>query len=214
MLDEETVVAAFSEDHVERLTGITKSQLLYWDRTNFFTPSFADQTRRVAFSRLYSFKDVVALRTLSVLRNQYAVPLQHLRQVAEKLRHLEDRLWTATALYVVNKRVHFVNEETQRVENVLLGQYVLGIRLQVIVSDTERDVEKFRQRPAETVGHIERNRILAHNAWVVAGTRIPVSAIKNFHDAGYSVRQIIEEYPDPTERDVEAALTHNDQHAA
>ena len=81
--DAGNLIRAFSEDHVERLTGISKGQLRYWDRTGFFVPAFAHGNRRAAFSRVYSFKDVAALRVLNVLRNQYAVPLQHLRKVAE-----------------------------------------------------------------------------------------------------------------------------------
>ena len=88
--ESKSIVAAFSEEQVERLTGLTKAQLRYWDKTGFFAPKFADENRRRAYSRLYSFKDVVALRTISILRNQHNVPLQHLRKVAEKLSHLKE----------------------------------------------------------------------------------------------------------------------------
>jgi len=88
------------------------------------------------------------------------------------------------------------------------GQYALGIPLSVVLSDTKKDIEKLRTRDAPQIGVIERNRWIAHNSWVVAGTRIPVEAIKSFHAAGYSVEQIIGEYPDLTRRDVEAALAH------
>jgi hypothetical protein len=54
---------AFSEEHVQRLTGITIHQLRYWDKTGFFHPEFAADDRRAAFSRVYSFKDVVSLNT-------------------------------------------------------------------------------------------------------------------------------------------------------
>ena len=68
------VVMAFSEEHVARLTGITVHQLRYWDRTGFFHPAFAADDRKVAFSRVYSFKDVVSLRVLNILRNKYGNP--------------------------------------------------------------------------------------------------------------------------------------------
>jgi len=79
------VIAAFSEDQVEKLTGITKSQLRYWDKTGFYSPSFADGNRRLAFSRIYSFKDIVALRVLGALRNQHNLSLQYLRDVSSRL---------------------------------------------------------------------------------------------------------------------------------
>ena len=37
----DNVIAAFSEEHVSRLTGLSKTQLRYWDQTGFFTPSYS-----------------------------------------------------------------------------------------------------------------------------------------------------------------------------
>src|SRR5690349_16486128 len=79
------VLAAFSEEQTGKLTGISTAQLRYWDRTGFYKPSYAESNRRIAFSRIYSFKDIVALRVLHVLRNQCKIPLQHLREVTDKL---------------------------------------------------------------------------------------------------------------------------------
>jgi uncharacterized protein (DUF433 family) len=208
--DTGSLIAAFSEEHVERLTGLTTAQLRYWDRTGFFQPSFADENRRMAYSRIYSFKDVVGLRTLGLLRRQHNVPLQHLRKVAERLSDLADDLWTKTTLYVLDRRVVFHDPRSGRLQEIVSGQYVIGIPLKKIVSDTRRDVEKLRRRGDEKVGKIERSRYVSHNAWVIAGTRIPTSAIRRFKEAGYTADQIITEYPDLTERDIEAALAHEE----
>jgi DNA-binding transcriptional MerR regulator len=205
---------AFSEDHVERLTGITTHQLRYWDRTGFFHPEFAAEDRREAFSRVYSFKDVVSLRVLNMLRNQHNVPLPHLREVSKKLAHLADEKWTKTTLYVLKKRVNFEEPDTGRKREVVSGQYALGIPLAVVVEDTERDVKEFQQRDASKVGTIAQNRLVAHNASVIAGTRISTAAIRRFSDAGYSVSEILAEYPGLTECDVVAALAHEARSAA
>src|SRR5262245_51687317 len=101
------VIQAFSEEHVERLTGLTVHQLRHWDRTGFFTPSFAEENRNAAFSRIYSFRDVASLRVLAILRKQ-DVSLQHLRKVSTKLSHLGDERWIKTTLYVLKKRVVFI----------------------------------------------------------------------------------------------------------
>ena len=45
-----------------------------------------------------------------------------------------------------------------------------------------------------------------HNAPVIGGTRIPVAAVRSFHEAGYTTEQIIAEYPSLTPTDVETAL--------
>lgn len=208
------VVMAFSEEHVERLTGITVHQLRYWDRTEFFHPEFAAEDRRAAFSRVYSFKDVVSLRVLNILRNQHSVPLPHLREVSKKLAHLADDRWTLTTLYVLKKKVNFEEPETGQKREVISGQYAPGIPLAVVVEDTERDVNELRKRDATMVGTLVQNRLVAHNAVVVAGTRIPAAAIKRFADTGYSTAEILKEYPDLTEQDVKAALAHEVRSAA
>jgi DNA-binding transcriptional MerR regulator len=210
----DVIIRAFSEDSVMRLTGLTESQLRYWDRTGFFAPEYADKDHKGAFSRLYSFRDIVALRTLNVLRNQYNVALQHLRKVADKLSHLGYDLWTKTTLYVLNRKVIFHEPGTDLPQEVVSGQYVMGLMLKTIISDTTRDVEKMRRRDPEKIGRVERSRYVNHNAWVVGGTRIPTAAIKRFKDAGYTTEQIIDEYPDLTEVDIRAALRHEGQRSS
>ena len=213
-LDISSVVAAFSEEQVERMTSLSKGRLRYWARTDFFKPSFVEDDPRLAFSRFYSFKDVVALRTLEMLRVQNGVPLQHLRKVAAKLGHLKDALWTQTTLFVVNKEVVFVNPETGKPEGVVSGQYLLGIPLKKVIEDTSADIVSLSQRRSETVGKLAQNRSVARNAIVVSGTRISVGAIQRLHEDGFSINQIIEEYPVLTTDDVEAALRHGQGRAA
>lgn len=213
-LDITNVVAAFSEEQVERVTNLSKGRLRYWAKTDFFRPSFVEENPRLPYSRFYSFKDIVALRTLETLRVQNDVPLQHLRKVAEKLSHLEDELWTKTTLYVVNKKVVFVNPATGNPEEVVSGQYLLGVPLKKVIEETSADILRFQKRQPETVGQVSRSRAIARNAWVVSGTRIPVGAVKRLHEDGFSISMIIEEYPDLTEIDVKAALEHTDDKAA
>jgi uncharacterized protein (DUF433 family) len=213
-LDISNVVAAFSEEHVERITGLTKGRLRYWARTEFFKPSFTDEDLRLPFSRFYSFKDIVALRTLEMLRVQNNVPLQHLRRVAEKLSHLKDELWTKTTLFVVDRKVVIVNPETGTPQEVVSGQYLLGIPLKKVMEDTSADIIRMTSRPKTQLGHVSRTPGISRNAWVVSGTRIPVAAIKRLHEDGFDIKAIIEEYPDLTNEDVEAALRHKDPKAA
>ena len=202
------IVSVFSEDQVQRLTGISKRQLRYWDRTGFFTPSLAEENRRIAFSRIYSFTDVVSLRVLNILRNQYGVSLQHLRRAAEDLPQMSEEKWGSTELFVLNRRVVFVEPETTKYREIVSKQYVIGIPLREIVSDTKRDIKVLRERDKGTAGTIVRSRNICHNAWVMAGTRIRVDSIKEFDKEGYTVRQIQKEYPTLTEADIEAALRH------
>jgi uncharacterized protein (DUF433 family) len=214
MDDLSNVIAAFSAGQVERLTGLSKARLMYWDRTGFFAPSYADDNRRSPYSRIYSFRDVVGLRTLWRLTEEFNVPLQHLRKVAEKLSHMENNLWSGQVLYVLDRKVVFDETGTGRLREVLSDQYVNGLALGEVISDMKRAVDQLRQRRDDQIGEITRSRFVNHNAPVIAGTRIPISAIRDFAEAGYSAKQIIEEYPDLTERDVAAALNYQEAGAA
>jgi len=203
------VIRAFSEEHVERLTRISRRQLQYWDRTGFFSPSLSDAERRRPHSRVYSFRDVMCLKVLNTLRNESRVSLPHLREVKEKLAHLGEDMWAKTTLYVLKRKVNFVNPETELIEEVLTGQVALQIPLEVVQGDMEKRVRSLWERDRQAVGKIQKKRGLASNHAVVAGTRIPVRAIKAFHEAGYTVGQIREQYPLLTEADIKAALDYD-----
>jgi uncharacterized protein (DUF433 family) len=208
--DADTVVMAFSEEQVERLTGVTRQQLRYWDRTDFFTPSLASEDRHLPYSRLYSFRDVVALQVLNALRREGDVPLQHLRQVREELRHRGNDLWAKTTLFVLNRRVVIYNPDIENREDVLSRQAILKIPLQVVRRDMEDRVRLLWERPAGAIGKITRKRAVAKNAPVIAGTRVPVRAIKAFASEGYTVAQILDEYPTLTVKDVRAAIEYQE----
>ncbi len=204
------VVSAFTEDQVSKLTGITVHRLRYWDRTAFFRPAYGADNRRLPYSRIYSFSDVTALRTLAVLSNQHNIPLQHLRQVSDKLGVMDNTAWSRTTLYVLNRRVIFVDPEVKHQREIVSGQYMIGIPLEKIVSDTRRDVRELSTRDENLVGQIVRHRRVSHNVPVIAGTRIPVRSIKAFAEAGYTVKQILKEYPTLKKTDVEAAIRHDE----
>lgn len=204
----DTVLAAFSEAHAERLTGVRKLQLRYWDQTDFFRPSYSKGQYREAFGRVYSFTDLVALRVLAALRNKHGVSVQHLRQVKANLAKEGPSLWTGVKLYVRNKRVHWVERDSGLPEDIASGQFVFHtIDLDRVVASTRSDVQSFNERPLASIGKIEKIKSLNQSAPVIAGTRIPVQAIKRFAAAGFTIEQIILEYPDLSVKDVEAALS-------
>lgn len=209
------IIAAFSEEQTARLTGVTVSQLRYWDRTSFYRPMYSGDNRRSSYSRIYSFIDIASLRVLNVLRNQYDVALQHLRDVSDKLNHLSEERWTGVRLYVLNKRVVWNDPNTALPQDIVSKQYVVPtMLLETIISDTRRDIAKLNVRDKTKLGQIERSRFISHNAPVISGTRITVAAIKSFANAGYSIPRILKEYPDLTKKDIEAALTFSNERIA
>lgn len=203
------VIAAFTEDEALRLTGLRLRQLRYWQRMSFFKPSLIDNEDNDQVGSLYSFRDLVSLKVLNALRNDNGVSLQHLRKVKKELSSLGDDLWAKTNLYVLNKKVVFHNPESGDLEEVLTGQGVLRIPLEIVRSNMEAAVKILRSRDSKKFGQIERKRGLARNNPVIAGTGIQVASIKAYAEAGYTVKQILQEYPSLTEQDVEAAIAHD-----
>jgi uncharacterized protein (DUF433 family) len=201
-----TVVSGFTEDQASRLTGISVHQLRYWDRTGLFSPQLADENRKAAYSRVYSFQDIAALRVLHVLTDEYSVSVQHLRDVAKQLCALDNSAWSRVVLFVLKRKVVFEDPDDGRQREVVSGQYAIGIPLERVVSDTRRDIKMLSERGTEQFGKIERSRNVSHNAPVISGTRIPVRAIKHFHEDGFTVEQIVAEYPSLSVADVEAAI--------
>lgn len=98
-------VLAFSPEQVCRLTGLTDRQLRYWDETEFFAPAYREEVRRSPYARVYSFRDVVGLRALALLRNKHGIPLQQLRKVSKKLGQSYADPWSTLTFYIVGKRV-------------------------------------------------------------------------------------------------------------
>lgn len=94
------VVLAFSAHQTSRLTGLSPAQLRYWDETGFFRPEYASGEKGRAYDRIYSFRNVVGLRTLSLLRNTHGLSLQHLRDVARRLEAYTAHPWSEVRLWI------------------------------------------------------------------------------------------------------------------
>lgn len=197
------IVGAFSLDQVERLTTLSRRQLAYWDKIGFFRPSHAAENRRSPYSRIYSFQDVVGLRTVAILQGRHGVSLKHLREVAAKLERYSSAPWSDLTLKVWNRKVQIVEPATGNTLGVLDGQYFL-LPIGSIVEDVRAEAERMSRRTSDQLGKIERRRFVARNAPVIAGTRVRVDAIRHYLEDGYTTSQILDEYPTLTEADIVA----------
>lgn len=197
------VMVAFSVEHAARVTGISKARLTRWDQEGFFSPEFADEEDRGnPYSRVYSFVDLVGLRTLALLTDRYRISLGELRKTYPELAKRVKRPWSDTQLAVWKRKVIWDLANLPRDRH---GQYLGNhIELPSIASEVAERSEELRNRDKSKVGLIERHRFVAHNAPVVAGTRIPAKAIASFIEDGFDDDAIIEEYPSITKLDIAA----------
>lgn len=210
--DAQNVVAAFTIDQASRLTGVSRRQLAAWDRGGFFSPSLV-YGERGPYMRLYSFRDLLSLKVLSQLRNDTRVGMDHLWDVKRDLAHLGEDMWVRSTLFLLGKRVVIQRDDETRHE-AGSGQEVLQIPLRIVVGGMRERIRELNKRGEDEIGRIERKRGVVHNRAVIAGTRIPVSVIKEFSEAGYTAPQIMKEYPSLTRKDIEAAIAFEDKRDA
>jgi uncharacterized protein (DUF433 family) len=85
------------------------------------------------------------------------------------------------------------------------GQYIL-LPIVSVMEDVKREASLLKERTENQIGKIEQKRFVSHNSPVIAGTRIPVSSILHFVEDGFSVEEILKEYPNLTEADIHAAI--------
>lgn len=196
------VFTAFSVEHAARVTGLSKSRLSRWDKLGFFSPENADDDDRGnPFSRVYSFTDLVGLRVLAVLTDDHGISIKELKATAFELEKRSSRPWAEISLAVVKKKVVF---DLDKIPCDRHGQYIgKFVPLNTIASEVAKRAEDLRNRKKELLGTTERHRFIAHNAVVLAGTRIPVAAVESFIDAGYSDKDILAEYPTLTKIDMQ-----------
>ena len=185
-----------------RLSGVSKNQLRLWDRTGLLPASFARKNRRQPYSRIYSFRDLVSLRVLNVLRNEFRVSSQHLHEVAKNLSEFGDEKWTATTLYVLGKRVVFDDPSTNERREVVGKQRVFDIPLRAAISGTRQAILNDNARTESELGHVIKQKFVLNNQAVFEGTRVPVSAVLAYVTRGYADEEILKEFPDLTSADL------------
>jgi uncharacterized protein (DUF433 family) len=200
-------IVVFTAGQVARITGVSERQLRYWDATDFYHPHFVVGERGEPFGRLYSFRDVVALRTIAMLRQEHSIPLQELRRVGAWIGERDESAWGRTQFYVTGRRVIFDDPRTGlRQMTRSHGQLLLPISLEPIAHQVREAALHLRERSEDQIGQISRHRSVVGNAPVVAGTRVPTAAIWHLHQAGNSPDEIARQFPRLTPADVQAAI--------
>jgi uncharacterized protein (DUF433 family) len=196
-----TALWAFPDEQVAELTGLSARQIRYWRVTDFYVPS-------AGADAFYSFRDIVALRTVAALRSR-RVPLQELRRVGEWLKEWSTTPWASLRLHIGGRKVYFQDPVTGAVgTRIPKNQTALPIALEVIASEALSAVERSRERKPKDVGQIQNDRRVMGNAATVRGTRVPTAAIWDLHEDGDTDEQIQEQYPRLTKEDIAAALNH------
>jgi uncharacterized protein (DUF433 family) len=208
------VAGAFTAEQAAQLTGLSADQLARWDREGFFRPSLGYENRRAPFSRIYTFRDLVGLRTISRLMSEYGVSKQYLKRVSEALDR-PNELWAGSTLYVLGKKLYLEEPNSKDFREPTTGQAILRhFPLKSVVAEIEEGIRQLNDRSQVRAGATSRNRNVMANTEVIQGTRIPVRTILEYHRDGHSVADIIRAYPSLRSEDVTAALEKAGEKAA
>lgn len=201
--DDGVLLMAFSAAEVSRLTGLSVDALHRWSKSGLFVPEHKD-------FGLYSFRDVVGLRTMVRLKDG-GLSVQRLRKAGELLRTYHAAPWASLRFYTSGKTLYFGDPKTGEVFSTIpLGQKALTINLdlQPIMLDVAGDVRRSRERSSEDFGQLDQKRGVCGGAMRVKGTRIPTSVIWEWHESGASADEILQQYPTLTKLDIAAAIEH------
>jgi DNA-binding transcriptional MerR regulator len=139
------VVEAFTAQQACRMTGCTPHQLRYWDRVDLVRPSIQGTGGRPGKRRLYSFRDLVALRVVrSLLDNGMSV--QRVRRAWDYLRRTADmdaHLSSVTLVTDGESIFHVVHDEDQLIDALREGQLAFFVAIDAITREVEEDVTRF-----------------------------------------------------------------------
>jgi DNA-binding transcriptional MerR regulator len=130
-----------------RLVGISYRQLDYWARTSLVGPSIREAGGS-GTQRLYSFRDLVLLRTIKALLDT-GLSLQQIRKAVDFLRGKLGTEPTSVTLMSDGTRIYAAESPDEIVDLLRRGQGVFAIAIDKVWSDLSSSIgDQGRKRAA------------------------------------------------------------------
>lgn len=136
---------AFTADQASKLTGCTPHQLRYWDRVGLVKPSIQNTGGRPGIRRLYSFRDLVALRVVRSLLDN-GMSLQRVRRAWEYLRRegaMDEHLAQVKLVTDGVSIFRVSHDDGELLDALREGQLAFFVAIDEIARDVEEDVTYF-----------------------------------------------------------------------
>ncbi len=135
----------FTALQASRFTGSTGNQLRYWDKIGLVKPSVQATGGRPGVRRLYSFRDLVALKVVKSLLDG-GMSLQRVRRAYEYLRgnaQLEEQL-SSVKLVTDGKSIFKVTKDDGEILDMLRqGQMAFFIAIDKLAGEVDIGVSEF-----------------------------------------------------------------------
>jgi DNA-binding transcriptional MerR regulator len=137
----------FTAHQASRFTGCTARQLRYWDQIGLVRPSVQQTGGRPGVPRMYSFRDLVALRVVKSLLDG-GMSLQRVRRAWEFLNRkagLDEHL--AEVKLVTDGRTVFkvVRREGEVLDALREGQMAFFVAIDEVTRQVSDNVAEFRR---------------------------------------------------------------------
>lgn len=151
---------AFTADQASNLTNCTSHQLRYWDRVALVSPSVQRTGGRPGVRRLYSFRDLVALRVVRSLLDN-GMSLQRVRRAWDYLRRhadFDDHLASVKLVTDGQSIFSVANDDGELLDALRNGQMAFFVAIDEIARDVEDDITRFeldRDRFLEMLRRVE-----------------------------------------------------------
>jgi len=135
----------FTALQASRFTGTTGNQLRYWDKIGLVKPTVQTTGGRPGVRRLYSFRDLVALKVVKSLLDG-GMSLQRVRRAYEYLRgnaSLEEQL-SSVKLVTDGKSIFKVTTDDGEILDMLRqGQMAFFIAIDKLAGEIDTGVSEF-----------------------------------------------------------------------
>ncbi|MEX2587287.1 MAG: MerR family transcriptional regulator [Actinomycetota bacterium] len=143
----------FSVKHACRFTGCTSHQIRYWDQSGLVKPSVQSTGGRPGVRRLYSFRDLVALKVVKAMLDG-GMSLQRVRRAWDYLRKkagLEEHL-SEVKLITDGKSIYRVAHDDEEILDALRqGQMSFFVAIDEITRSLDQGVAEFLRDREEFV---------------------------------------------------------------
>jgi DNA-binding transcriptional MerR regulator len=146
----------FTAEQASRLTNCTAHQLRYWDRVGLVKPSVQSTGGRPGVRRLYSFRDLVALRVIRSLLDS-GLSLQRVRRAFDYLRKKADEHLSEVRLMTDGKSIFQVcRNEGEMIDALKEGQMAFALALDDVVRSVDGRRTRYLYDREELISTLRR----------------------------------------------------------
>ncbi len=193
-------LALVPERQAAAIAKVTRRKLRYWEEVGLVRPSISQRLGR-KIVRLYTLDEVLQLSVAGWLRD--SLSLQQIRKIVRQQGVSYDSPLSELRFAEYEGRVYFQHPDGTWEGGTSLGQTVISEAIPL--NEFRRSIDAATRRPAKQHGRVEQRRGTLDSRLVFAGSRVPVSAVQEYLNRGYSTPEILGEYPSLSPQDVQVA---------